>query len=66
MEWGSRGPPPIVLKIAPDLSKQDLSDIASVLLKHGVDGLVVSNTTVTRPGMNFTAEKFRNFTSLLE
>lgn len=31
MQWGEDGPPPLLVKIAPDLSKQDLEDIAAVL-----------------------------------
>lgn len=31
MQWGDEGPPPLLVKIAPDLSKQDLEDIAAVL-----------------------------------
>ncbi|CAN1121503.1 Dihydroorotate dehydrogenase (quinone), mitochondrial, partial [Linum perenne] len=30
MQWGEGGPPPLLVKIAPDLSKQDLQDIAAV------------------------------------
>ena len=30
MQWAEDGPPPLVVKIAPDLSKQDLEDIAAV------------------------------------
>lgn len=30
MQWGEEGPPPLLVKIAPDLSKQDLEDIAAV------------------------------------
>ena len=40
---------PVFLKIAPDLTDQDKSDIASVLLETALDGLIVSNTTVDRP-----------------
>ena len=42
--------PPILLKIAPDLSQEDKKDIAEVVLQTGVEGLIVSNTTVSRPG----------------
>jgi dihydroorotate dehydrogenase len=49
MQWGEAGPPPLLVKIAPDLSKQDLSDIAAVALALRLDGLVVSNTTISRP-----------------
>jgi dihydroorotate dehydrogenase len=41
--------PPLLLKIAPDLSAGQLEDIAEVALTSGIDGLIVSNTTVARP-----------------
>ena len=47
--------PPLLLKIAPDLTSEDLADIAAVALENGpggaagLDGLIVSNTTITRP-----------------
>jgi len=41
--------PPLLVKIAPDLTERDEEDIAAVVLGAGVDGLVVSNTTVGRP-----------------
>ncbi|GBG25503.1 Dihydroorotate dehydrogenase quinone, mitochondrial [Hondaea fermentalgiana] len=40
---------PVVLKIAPDLSEDDKQDIADVVTSRGVDGLIVSNTTIARP-----------------
>jgi dihydroorotate dehydrogenase len=40
---------PLLLKIAPDLTEEDLQDIAEVALAGGLDGLIVSNTTITRP-----------------
>ncbi|XP_076879584.1 dihydroorotate dehydrogenase (quinone), mitochondrial [Brachyhypopomus gauderio] len=40
---------PVMVKIAPDLSEQDKQDIAEVITELGVDGLIVSNTTVSRP-----------------
>jgi len=49
MAWGEQGPPPLLVKIAPDLSREDQEDIAAVVSRASVDGLVVSNTTVTRP-----------------
>lgn len=43
--------PPLLVKVAPDLSRADKEDIAAVVTrqKGGADGLVVCNTTVTRP-----------------
>ena len=43
------GPTPVLLKIAPDLSLADLDDIVGIARSRRVDGLIVSNTTVTRP-----------------
>jgi len=41
--------PPLLLKIAPDLTAEDEDDIAAVVMAEGVDGLIVSNTTIERP-----------------
>jgi len=43
--------PPLLLKIAPDLTEDDKIDIADVVMndKTKVDGLIISNTTVSRP-----------------
>lgn len=40
---------PLLVKIAPDLDEQACADIASLALAHGIDGLIVSNTTIARP-----------------
>ena len=42
-------PPPLLLKIAPDLAPQDRFDLAQASLASGIDGLVIANTTVARP-----------------
>jgi len=49
MPWGPQGPPPMVVKIAPDMTEAERADVAAVVQKAGVDGLIVSNTTVARP-----------------
>jgi dihydroorotate dehydrogenase len=41
--------PPLLVKIAPDLTPEDLEDVAEVALAAGIDGLIVSNTTIARP-----------------
>ena len=41
--------PALLVKIAPDLSDRDVSDLAEFSLSHEIDGLVVANTTVARP-----------------
>lgn len=44
-------PVPLVVKIAPDLDDAALSDIAAIALAAKVDGLIVSNTTISRPAL---------------
>jgi hypothetical protein len=41
--------PPLLVKIAPDLSDEEKQDIADVVLELKLDGLVISNTTIARP-----------------
>jgi dihydroorotate dehydrogenase len=43
-------PPPLLLKIAPDLSPAEREGIAEAALESAIDGLIVTNTTVARPG----------------
>jgi dihydroorotate dehydrogenase len=40
---------PILLKIAPDLDAHALDEIAEVVRASGIEGLIVSNTTIARP-----------------
>ncbi len=42
---------PVFLKIAPDLTEEGLDDIAAEVLEHDLDGLIVSNTTLSRDGL---------------
>jgi len=41
--------PPIFLKVAPDLGEGEPDQIIRVAMQHGVDALIVANTTVSRP-----------------
>ncbi len=41
--------PPLLVKVGPDLDEDQMRDIAETTLAAGVDGLVIGNTTVTRP-----------------
>ena len=43
------GRKPLLLKIAPDLDLLSLDDIVRIARKHRLDGMIVSNTTVSRP-----------------
>ncbi|MCM5553753.1 quinone-dependent dihydroorotate dehydrogenase [Pleomorphomonas sp. NRK KF1] len=42
---------PVLVKIAPDLDEAALDDIAAVVAARGADGLVISNTTLSRSGV---------------
>ncbi|KAB7644928.1 quinone-dependent dihydroorotate dehydrogenase [Polymorphobacter fuscus] len=42
-------PVPLFVKVAPDLEPADFDTIARIALDGGVDGLIVSNTTISRP-----------------
>jgi dihydroorotate dehydrogenase len=41
--------PPLLVKIAPDLTRDDLAAIVETCVAEGVQGLIVSNTTTSRP-----------------
>mgnify|MGYP001193917817 FL=1 len=41
--------PPLLVKIAPDLAQADLEDIAAVAADVGIDGIIATNTTISRP-----------------
>ncbi len=43
------GPPPLLLKVAPDLTDDDKRDIVEVALEQNLDGLIATNTTIDRP-----------------
>jgi dihydroorotate dehydrogenase len=42
---------PLLVKIAPDLSTQQIDDIARSIADHAIDGLIVGNTTLSRAGV---------------
>jgi len=45
------GGPPVFLKVAPDLEAADVDDIARIGFERGIDALIVSNTTISRPAL---------------
>lgn len=42
---------PLVIKIAPDNDADSLAAMAEAFVQHGMDGVTVGNTTITRPGV---------------
>ncbi|KAJ3167043.1 Dihydroorotate dehydrogenase (quinone), mitochondrial [Geranomyces variabilis] len=49
--------PPLLVKIAPDLDAKELEDIAAVVKSAGIDGVIISNTTISRPPSLKSARK---------
>ena len=45
-------PTPLLIKIAPDLVDEELADIAAVCADRGIDGVIVSNTTLSRENLS--------------
>lgn len=45
-------PIPVFLKIAPDLTQDDLAAIAEVALTSGLSGIIATNTTLSREGLH--------------
>jgi len=46
---GKESPPPLLVKLAPDLNDEQLKDVAACLTETGVDGVILGNTTLDRP-----------------
>ncbi|GAA3694571.1 quinone-dependent dihydroorotate dehydrogenase [Zhihengliuella alba] len=48
---------PLLVKIAPDLSDEDVSDVAALVRDLGLDGVVATNTTIGRDGLRSDAAR---------
>ena len=42
---------PLVLKVAPDLQASEIETIAAAVLRHRIDGLIATNTSISREGV---------------
>lgn len=47
-------PKPILLKIAPDLTNSQLDDIISIVKETGIAGIIATNTTIDRNGLDYS------------
>jgi dihydroorotate dehydrogenase len=47
---------PLLVKIAPDLAGEDVDAVADLALRTGLDGIVATNTTISREGLRSNAE----------
>lgn len=50
-------PKPVLLKIAPDLNQDQLNDVVEILKETHTDGVIATNTTISREGLTADKEK---------
>ena len=50
-------PLPLLLKIAPDLKNEEINEIVDVAVSSGISGIIISNTTLSRPGNLLDAKR---------
>ncbi|MDJ0320109.1 quinone-dependent dihydroorotate dehydrogenase [Pseudarthrobacter sp. PS3-L1] len=48
---------PLLVKIAPDLSNEDIDGVAALALDLGLDGIIATNTTISRSGLRTGDQK---------
>ncbi len=51
-----REPVPLLVKIAPDLADEDVVEVADLALDQGLDGIIATNTTISRAGLSSKRE----------
>jgi dihydroorotate dehydrogenase len=56
-------PKPVLLKIAPDLTTSQLDDIVDILITSKTDGVIATNTTISREGLATGKEKISSIGS---
>ena len=54
-KFGAR-PVPLLLKIAPDLTFAEIDELLVTVAEHEIDGIIATNTTITRPGIEGETE----------
>ena len=55
----SKGEKPLLLKIAPDLSQEQIDDVIDLALEIKLDGLVATNTTISREGLTTPGSRIK-------
>lgn len=53
-------PKPVLLKIAPDLTVEQLDDVIAILKETKTDGVIATNTTVSREGLKTSKDQLDN------
>jgi dihydroorotate dehydrogenase len=44
-------PKPVLVKIAPDMSEEELAGCVQIIMSSGISGIIATNTTITRPNL---------------
>ena len=50
---------PVLLKIAPDLNDEQLNDVVDILVQTKTDGVIATNTTISRDGLATSSDRVR-------
>ncbi len=53
-------PKPVLLKIAPDLTNEQLDDIIQIVKETHIDGVIATNTTIDRTGLRMSKTELEN------
>ena len=54
-------PKPILLKIAPDLTKERIADVVTVVQQTKIQGIVATNTTISREGLSYSPSEIEKY-----
>ncbi len=57
LNYTKEKPKPILLKIAPDLSNEQLDEIIDIVKETKIAGVIATNTTISREGLHYTKEE---------
>jgi len=57
LNFAKEKPKPVLLKIAPDLTTQQLDDVVEILLETATEGVIATNTTISREGLLTSKEE---------
>ncbi len=60
MKTGRSGLLPLLVKLSPDLEKDELEQVVAVAQRHQVAGLIATNTTIKRAGLRTNANKVKS------
>jgi len=52
---------PLLVKIAPDLADEDVDAVAGLAVEIGLDGIIATNTTISRDGLRTSAAKVEEY-----